>query len=737
MKKLFVVVSLLLPLSLVAQTWMYQHDTSIKVYAYGQQQTLAWCGGFNSPQFSMGDINNDGIQDLVVYEPYNSVRTFINKGTAGNPYYIYAPEYEVNFPAIFDYLILADYNRDGIPDLFQQGQYGFEVYRGYYNSANQLCFTFYENLFYDNDTNTHGWANAFNSPGDIPTIVDVDGDGDLDFLSFNIAGGYINYYKNMQVEMGLSPDSIHIELASANWGDFFDTVAFFSHSGHSLCLFDHDMNGEYDCLIGSINSGKMHYFQNGRIPYNPTGPDSMVSEDTAWQSGGTMVNLPDWPIAYNVDINQDGKKDLLISPNALVAGAMNYNNIWYYKNMSTTGSPNWQFQSDSFLIDQSIDLGTAGYPTLFDYNKDGRPDMFIGSDGYRQADGTLRSRISYYLNTGTAGSPSFTLQTNDFMSLSTYNWAGAAPAFGDIDNDGKSDMVIGHSDGTLSYFKNMAASESVTPDWVLVAQDMTDESGDTINVGGYAAPVIYDIDKDGRKDLVIGDINGGLYYYRNVTTTPGFISLKLVNTDLGYVGADTGLVYSTPFIGKIDTSGTDYLLIGSNSGLLYKFTGFQSGDTAGTYPLLSSAYSYIDTMHGLYYDDYIFGSGGGVYDGNRSAPVVGDIAGDGSLYMIVGNNKGGAELYKAGFSNLGVPPITANTKGQINVYPNPATTTLTIQSTVEPINAVSISNILGQTVYSRQMAVGSLQCTVDLSGMAAGVYFVKINGSEVRKFVKE
>jgi len=736
MKKFFFLMALLLPISLMAQTWMYQRDTSIKVFAYGQQQTLAWCGGFNNPQFTMGDLNNDGIQDLVVYESYNSVRTFINKGTAGNPYYIYAPEYEVNFPAVFDYLILADYNHDGIPDLFQQGLEGFAVYRGYYNTAHQLCFTFYESLLYS-DTATHSWANAFNSPGTVPAIVDVDGDGDLDFLTYNITGGYINYYKNMQVELGLSADSIHIALASNQWGDFYDTLGHYS--GESLCLFDYDMDGDYDCLSGNISSDKLNLFINGRMPYHPSGPDSMVHEDTSWQQGGTMLGLSGFPMAYNVDIDQDGKKDLLIAPGA-GANSMNYNNIWYYKNLSTTGVPDWQFQSDSFIIDQAIDLGTAGYPVLFDFNKDGKPDLFIGSDGYRQPDGTLRSRISYYLNTSTAGSPSFTLQTNDFMGLDTYGWAGTAPAFGDIDDDGRSDMVIGHTDGTLSYFKNMAGSDVITPDWVLVAQDMTDLNGDTINVGGYAAPFVYDIDKDGKKDLVIGNINGGLYYYRNVATIPGAISLKLVNTDLGHVRVDTALTvgnYSVPFIGKIDTSGTDYLLMGSNSGLLYKFTGFQSGDTTGAYPLLSSAYSYIDTMHGFYYDDHILGGTGGVYDGLRSAPVVGDIGGNGSLYMIVGNNKGGAELYKAGISNLSVPAVVAAAKDEINVYPNPAHDRLIVQSVSQSITEVSIINLLGQAVYSKQFAVSSLKVVTDVSAFPAGVYFVKVNGNTVRKFVKE
>jgi len=86
-----------------------------------------------------------------------------------------------------------------------------------------------------------------------------------------------------------------------------------------------------------------------------------------------------------------------------------------------------------------------------------------------------------------------------------------------------------------------------------------------------------------------------------------------------------------------------------------------------------------------------------------------------------------------------IPPtgiVNINT-GEIKMYPNPATTTLTIQSTNEPITQVSISNILGQTVYLQAAPANCQLLTVDVSGLAAGVYFVRVNGAAVRKFVKE
>jgi hypothetical protein len=83
----------------------------------------------------------------------------------------------------------------------------------------------------------------------------------------------------------------------------------------------------------------------------------------------------------------------------------------------------------------------------------------------------------------------------------------------------------------------------------------------------------------------------------------------------------------------------------------------------------------------------------------------------------------------------GVQAVTAS-DNKIELFPNPASTQLTI-TTSGQIRSVVITNLLGQTVYSSQSPVGSLQASVDISALPSGVYFVKVNGAELRKFVKE
>jgi len=754
--QLLLVLTISMPVRVLGQVKYYQQDTSIKVFAYGKEQTLAWCGGFNNPQFSVGDINNDGLPDLVIYEPDNSTRTFLNMGTPGHPDYRYRPEYALNFPAAYQYLILQDYNRDGIPDLFHKGPYGFQVWKGYYNSANQLCFTLYKDLFYSNDPDTHGPTNVFSNPTDIPAIVDVDGDGDLDFLAYYIAGGQIYWYRNLQVELGLPNDSIHVGLWDECWGKVLQgsyrthELGFtcgaadselnltlrkaggsnrVTHAGNTPCLFDWDMDGDMDYLDGNTYFNELTFLKNGRMESGGTGPDSMISQDTLWQSftGGTQVEIPVWPTAYNIDIDQDGKKDLIIAPNLGGLGTMNYNNIWFYKNYTTPGSPDWRFQSDSFLCDMTIDLGTGSFPMIFDYDKDSLPDLFIGSDGYFQPAGPLKSRISYYRNTGTKGHPEFTLQTNDFLNMSVYNFEGASIAFGDIDNDGKTDLIVGHTDGTLSFFKNWAVSDSVEPIWQLKALQLTDVHGDTINVEGRAAPCIYDMDKDGKKDLVIGNILGTLVYYQNTGTTPGVAQFTLINNQLGYLQVDSRNnydIYSSPFIGKIDSTGIDYLLIGSNSGNIYRYTGFQTGDTSAVYTMLDSQYAYIDTNHNQY---SLSGFAGGMYGNMLTTVTVGDLGNDGGFEMVKGDAKGGVELFRwQKVSTVGIPDVPEN--GRILVYPNPANDILTVSwSGIADLSVeISLLNMEGQIISSFKVPSSPCYSTIPLSALPNGMYICQV-----------
>jgi len=70
----------------------------------------------------------------------------------------------------------------------------------------------------------------------------------------------------------------------------------------------------------------------------------------------------------------------------------------------------------------------------------------------------------------------------------------------------------------------------------------------------------------------------------------------------------------------------------------------------------------------------------------------------------------------------------------VQIYPNPATTSITITS-AENIATISISDVLGQTVCN--YSYNSPMVQISVANLPNGVYFVKVNGNEVNKFVKQ
>ncbi len=75
----------------------------------------------------------------------------------------------------------------------------------------------------------------------------------------------------------------------------------------------------------------------------------------------------------------------------------------------------------------------------------------------------------------------------------------------------------------------------------------------------------------------------------------------------------------------------------------------------------------------------------------------------------------------------------------VSVFPNPATASVTVttRSTEGQIDRISIINFLGQTIYKQSCFAGMKSLTIDCLSFPPGVYFVKVNGTEVRKFVKQ
>ena len=723
---------------------VFQMDTSTSVLQGSVQKTMAWCGGFNNPQYNLADLNNDGKKDLVVFDGATSqVITFINKSSTTIPDYKFDPVYATNFPLLSTYLKLIDYNKDGIADLFHKGTQGIAAFKGFYNAQNQLSFSFYKNLRYPTPTPTQPNldANAYVSPGDLPGFEDIDFDGDLDFLSYDVFGGFISYYKNMRVEQGLPSDSIAIVMRDECWGKSYqgfvktqllnqtcgimggkinnpstDPLAKTTlHSGNTICLLDMDNDGDFDYLNGNVSYNDVQFLKNGKKEFNHI-RDSIVTQDTTWPSNGIQAVMYSMPACYYLDIDQNGTQDILVAPFA--NNTENYKNTLFYKNIGSATSNNFVYVSDSFFAEKMIDLGTNSKPFFYDYDRDGKKDLIVGSDGFYQSNGSLQSRLLLFKNTSTANNRSFSLINNNFLAIDTLNLNGAAPAIGDLDKDGKDDLVLGvASTGELVYYKNTAVSNAAIPIWTLSQKQLKDNNGNVINVFANAAPFIYDVNKDGTNDLLIGCQKGRVFYYENVSTSVGAYSLLKKTDSLGGMKS-TKTMYgnSTVYVGRIDNTSDEFIVLGSYGGPLYRYTGFQSGNTNTNYTLLDSNYSLINA-------------------GYNTAPSFADIENDGNYDLVLGNYLGGLKLYNQFFKvSVGIPLIASN---DIQIVPNPANTyvTLSLQAVHENMK-IALYNTLGQQLLQTTLAADMNELSLSIDSFPTGVYYLKVS-SDNQAFYKQ
>lgn len=709
-----------------------------------------FCGGFNTPQFAMADLNNDGKKDLISFEGYGQkgVRTFINHGTAGAPDYRYAPQYERNFPEIVNYLILVDYNRDGIADLFHAGLGGYNVSRGYYANG-MLHFQFLKELSYPT---AGGDANAYVGNSDIPGIADVDDDGDLDFFSFSINGSRILLYRNLQVEYGLPRDSIRLGVASGCWGgtlqpavrthmlgiaqDRCDTnyivppstnpsgstgtlpalAKTTMHGANTLCMIDMDGDGDLDYLNGNGAYNDIQYLKNGKKEYNWV-RDTIVAQDTLWQQGGIRYVESNYPAAFHLDFNGDGKKDILIAPHG--AGSRDRAQVWYYQNNGTASAPRFDFVTDSLFSDDIMDVGSNSRPLFYDFNKDGKPDLLVGGLEKRP-NGTEVSRLHYYENITTAtGEPRFSYVTNDLVGVSALNVYATDPAVGDVDGDGKDDLVIGRSDGKLLYFRNSAADTNAQPVWTLAQMAMTRDSVNLLDVWANASPVFYDVNKDGKPDLILGQDDGTLTAYLNTNDTVGVVSFAAPIDSFGRVrvpdwdAAPRPFRRSKPFFGRLQAgSSKEYLLMGGYYGRLYVWDSVETGNVGQVFPLVA------DTFSNLNLQAY-------------TAPAVTDMDGDGKLEMVVGTEMGGLLLYWTG-TGLGLPALVS-VPASMSLYPNPAAGVFTLDFSPKGNRSgavITILDLTGRTVFREKWQAGKQSGQIHTQGWQSGTYLVSVVGED-------
>lgn len=729
MRRLLCLFLLLFSVTTLTQGQAYSEDYSffrsgqIPVISHNDTLAYPWAGGINAIHFSEIDLDMDGTPDLFGFEKHgNRTLTFLRRGE----HYEYAPEYAKLFPELHDWVILRDYNFDGKPDIFTYGLAGIRVFRN--TSTSTLDFQLVTDqlqAYYYN-----GYVNIFASPDDYLIVEDIDNDGHLDILNFWVLGKYVHHLRNLSND----PELFDFHLESECWGHFEEaadnnTITLFSdcnskngveegpvrHTGSSMMLHDFDHNGLKDVLIGDVDSPNLILLYN-----HGTAQDArMTAQDTAFPPSNPVI-LFSMPAPSLIQLPDHNSPALLVSPSdPSLNKSQDLNSVWRYD--YDTVLQQYVLSNTAFLQEEMLDAGSGCRPVLYDWNNDGRMDLFLANYGSFDSVAFVNgfpvpyfsSSIQYYENAGTVSQPVFQLQNEDFGNLKQLGYRALHPTFGDFDGDGLVDMLCGLEDGTLL----LAHHDRLVSDSGRVVPNFMD-----IDVGKYSTPTFFDLDQDGRNDLIIGNQRGLLSFYRN-NGICGILNFEHITDSLGGVDVrdpeQSYFGYSVPCFYRDSSHGTALFCSCEKGNIFY----YKDID---------------DNLYGIFSDGGIIWESedaschycaSQLREGRRAGAAIARLDGDAYPDLIVGNYAGGVTYLQGRTPVMHHSAVSYPTSTPFRAFPNPTSGILTIESDIPVENAV-FYDITGRILFQSN---GNI---FNISALPDGLYILEINRNTRMKILK-
>jgi hypothetical protein len=544
-----------------------------------------------------------------------------------------------------------------------------------------------------------------------PIFVDLDGDNHRDMLLANASR--VSWYEED------APGSARYELIERVLGGID------AGSACRIWFGDLDGDGLQDLLIGHSQSSTRRYIQTTRHGLSFT-----KGRDIAYSSPPKNYHAP-----LLVDIDGDGLWEML-------TGGLDMKIRLYRQDVAVR---------DSFFLvtDTWSGITDAEFAvcTIADLDADGLLDLLVG---------TMAGHVRHYRQPSSGAVDGWTLQHENVIGTWDFGLRNSA-AIVDLDGDGRLDILrsevpfeSGSDHLPLRHFRQKQAGSYTIENVGVLAG---------INVGIYEKFTFHDIDGDGRLDLFVARLNGGIEHYRQRTGEPFVFDLVIDRflPDVSFV--------SPAHLSFVDLDGNGRLdmLLGAEKGGIARY----EADAPNSTTFLSVSSEWMRPsgyQHALCFRDIdgdglmdmLLGDGSGelrhyeqtapqsaefspqeseittIRVGERSEPMVFDINLDGRMDIIVTDGAGGISLFIDEGPNAVPRPAAASALRVFAPWPQPASDLLHV--TIDAVSAapirLSLCDILGRDMgLVRDLsAIGSMSQTLALPvrGLVPGLYLLRV-----------
>jgi hypothetical protein len=560
----------------------------------GRPYALPFLGGFDHPRPQLIDIDGDGTLDLFIQEDNGQLELF-QRGPGGG--------WELRDERfqgldIGEWYRFVDVDGDSLYDLFAESPLsGVRYYR---NAGTRAAPRFV--VAADTLRDVAGTA-IYADRQNIAQFADIDCNGKLDMLLGRVDGTITRYeLENL--------DTLHapgFRLLTERFEDIqiIGQRTPSMHGANTMAVFDLDGDGDPDILWGDFfepgllwlrNQGTCTHpdFHGDRIPFPPAAP----LETSGYNA----------PAAG--DLNRDGRMDLVVG---VLGGAFNpvKTSAANLYELDQTQPGVWSVVTTHLL--DGIDLGTETIPAFGDLDGDGDLDLVIGTK-IDPAD-PKRGSLFWFENVGTRTAPRLAARGRlDVKPAFHY-----APALGDLDGDGRPDLVIGEFQDAVAWYRNTGAGGAAG------AQRFVLEDSAVVRLprGSNGVPELVDIDGDGDLDLFLGDAAGRIAFFRN-DGSPSALRFSLVSDD--FLGERVGRRVVPRFVDVTGDGLPDAVIAGEAGGSPVVFRNV--GTRRGGAPRFSR-----DTTLAVVLPLY-------------AAPTFADIWSTGRLDLFSGGASGGILYYR-------------------------------------------------------------------------------------------